>query len=427
MSTTQQGDTSRRKFLKATAAVAAGAAVATRIGVLPRAYAEGTDEIRIGQVGCGGRGTGALVQALKAAPNVKLVALADLFEDRLKRTRDEAEKKEQKVDPANCFLGLDAYEKLLALKDVNYVILATPPGFRSLHIKAAIKAGKSIFAEKPVCVDGPTARECLEAYEEAQTKKLSIVCGTQRRHSFSYRETAKRIQDGAIGNIVLGRAYWNQGDLWSVEKNEKMTDLEWQMRNWLYFTWLSGDHIVEQHVHNIDVINWFVNAHPKSALSLAGRQVRTEPKFGHIFDHFATEFEYENGALMLSMARQIDSCNNNVGEYVSGTKGKAQNMAIRDDKGGVIWKFEGKDCDHYTQEHTDLIAAIRKGEPLNELKTCAESCLTAIMGRMSAYTGQKITWEQALNSKEKLMPEKLAWDMKLPVPPVAMPGITEFK
>ncbi|MCY3022753.1 MAG: Gfo/Idh/MocA family oxidoreductase [Planctomycetota bacterium] len=420
-----QAGNPRRDFLKA-AAVAAGAVVATQLPALPKAYAEGADEIRIGQVGCGGRGTGAMMQALKAAPNVKLVALADVFQGPLDRVKQAAEKVGQEVAADHCFLGFDAYQKLLALPEVNYVILASPPGFRALHLKAAVKAGKHIFAEKPVCVDGPTARQCLEAYEEATAKKLSIVCGTQRRHSQAYRETVQRVRDGAIGEIVAGRAYWMQGDLASVARTEKMTDLEWQIRNWWYFLWLSGDHIVEQHVHNIDVINWYMDAHPKSAVSLAGRQVRVEPRFGHIYDHFVTEFEYETGAFMLSMCRQIEGCHNNESENVIGRKGRAQNMAIRDEKGGVIWKFEGKAKDPYTQEHTDLIESIRKGEPLNELKTCTESCLTAIMGRMSAYTGQKIAWDQALNSKQKLMPDKLEWDMKLPVPPVAVPGTTEF-
>jgi predicted dehydrogenase len=313
---------------------------------------------------------------------------------------------------------------------VNNVILATPPGFRPSHIKAAVEAGKNIFTEKPVAVDGPGVRLCLQAYEEAKSKGLGIAAGTQRRHQKGYLETMQRIKDGAIGQIVAARCYWNQGSLWNKGRQQSWSDMEWQLRNWLYFTWLSGDHIVEQHVHNIDVVNWALGMTPTRAVGMGGRQSRTAPEYGHIFDHFAIDFEYENGVHNMSMCRQIDNCEGNVSEFLVGTKGTCY---LRGDnnrfimKGETNWTFDRKSAttSPYVQEHKDLVESIRAGKPINELKNVAESTLSAIMGRMSAYTGKAITWKMALDSKENLVPEKLAFG-SLPVPPVAMPGQTEF-
>ena len=301
---------------------------------------------------------------------------------------------------------------------------ATPPGFRPIHLKAAVEAGKNIFTEKPVAVDGPGIRAVLEVYERAKAKNLAIGAGTQRRHQTGYLETMKLIHDGQIGDIVAARCYWNQGGLWKKDRQPGWSDLEWQMRNWLYFTWLSGDHITEQHVHNLDVVNWAMGAHPVSALGLGGRQSRTDPAYGHIFDHFAVDYEYENGMHLMSMCRQIVGADNNVSEALAGTKGSCQvnRYTITGEKG---WRFRGEDNNPYVQEHADLIASIRAGQPINELKNVAESTLTAIMGRMSTYTGKQVTWEKALNSKERLMPEKLEWG-PMSVPPVAIPGQTEL-
>jgi predicted dehydrogenase len=381
----------------------------------------------VGLIGCGGRGTGALSDVLKAAEGVKLAAMGDLFKDRLEQSRKSIAKQLGDlpgVPDDRCFSGFDAFEKVLAT-DANYIILATPPGFRPQHLKAAVAAGKHVFTEKPVAVDGAGIRQCLAVYEQAKSKGLAIAAGTQRRHQTGYVETIKRIHDGAIGEIVAARCYWNQGSLWKRDRQKEWTDLEWQLRNWLYFTWLSGDHIVEQHVHNLDVINWAMRAHPVRAVGMGGRQSRTDPAYGHIFDHFAIDYEYENGVHLMSMCRQVDGCEKSVSEALTGAKGSCQahRYSIA---GATQWRLaREQDNQPYVQEHTDLIASIRAGKPMNELKTVAESTLTAIMGRMSAYTGKAVTWEQALNSKEKLAPEKLAWG-PIPVPPVAIPGSTEL-
>lgn len=412
---------SRRDFLK-TSAAAVGTTIASHISVIPGAYAAGSDVIKVGLIGCGGRGTGAAQDVLRSAEGVKLIAMADVFKDHLYDKRKTLmEKFAGKVDVPEdrCFTGFDAYKKLLAT-DVNYVILATPPGFRPMHLEAAVAAGKNIFTEKPVGVDGPGIRLVLKTYEAALAKGLGIAAGTQRRHQTGYIATMQQIHDGAIGDIAMARAYWNQGGLWIKPRQAEWSDMEWQLRNWLYFTWLSGDHIVEQHVHNLDVINWAMRSHPAGAVGMGGRQARTDPAYGHIYDHFAIDYEYENGMHMMSMCRQIPGADGNVSEALHGTKGFCQ-VNKYTITGGKPWRFSGKDNTPYVQEHTDLIASLRAGKPINELKQVAESTLTAIMGRMSAYTGKAITWEQALNSTESLMPAKLEWG-PLPVPPVAIPG-----
>lgn len=412
----------RRDFLKTTAASAGSAAL---LGAVPSVHAAGSDVIKVGLIGCGGRGTGAAENCLTSSPNVKLVAVADAFKDRLQGSLSHLKKSmgdKVEVKDDYCFVGLDAYKKLLAT-EVNYVILATPPGFRPIHIEAAVAAGKNIFTEKPVGVDGPGIRKVLAAYEEAKKKNLGIAAGTQRRHQKGYIETIQKLHDGAIGDIVAGRCYWNQGSLWNRDKGS-LPDLEWQIRNWLYFTWLSGDHICEQHVHNLDVINWVLKAHPVRAVGMGGRQVRTGPEFGQIFDHFAIDYEYPNGVHVLSMCRQINGCENSVSEAVMGTKGSCQVNSYRIKAGQQNIGFKGPDNQPYVQEHADLIQSLRDGKPINELKNVAESTLTAIMGRMSAYTGKAVAWDKALNSRDDTMPKDLAFDMKLAVPPVAVPGKT---
>jgi myo-inositol 2-dehydrogenase/D-chiro-inositol 1-dehydrogenase len=314
---------------------------------------------------------------------------------------------------------------VLAMDDVNYVVLATPPGFRPWHIKAAVAAGKNIFAEKPVGVDGPGIRSVLEACEQAKSKGLHIGVGTQRRHHSGYLATLKRIHDGAIGQITGARCYWNQGPIWVHPRQQGWSDMEWQLRNWYYFTWLCGDHIVEQHVLNLDVVNWATGSHPLRAAGLGGRQVRTGPEYGNIYDHFSVDYEYPNGVHVASYCRQMPSCQNNVSEALVGTKGfcQADRYSIT---GEVSWRYEGKRNLPYIQEHTDLIAAIRSDTPYNELQGVAESTLSAILGRMVAYTGAEITWDQALNSNESLMPAKLEWDAPLAIAPVAVPGQTKL-
>lgn len=428
---------SRRDFIK-TGAVAGGA-LAANLTMLANVHADGSDEIKIGLIGCGGRGSGAADNALHAAPHVKVYAMGDAFKDRLegchktltnlaaKDTRITELGNSVDVPPERRFVGLDAFEKVIN-SGANYIILATPPGFRPIHLAAAVSAGKNIFTEKPVATDSTGIRSVLNTYELAKSKNLAIGAGLQRRHQAGYIETINRLHDGAIGDVVAGRCYWNQGALWVHPRQPGWSDLEYQLRNWYQFPWLCGDHIVEQHVHNLDVINWVVDAHPVSAIGMGGRQVRTGPEYGEIFDHFAVDYEYPDGVHVLSMCRQIPGCANSVSEAVQGTRGNCQVNAYTYEastlKGKKTWNRgrRNADVDPYVQEHTDLIASIRAGKPYNELKSVAESTLTAIMGRMSTYTGKKVTWDKALSSKENLMPASLAWNMSLPEPPIAVPG-----
>jgi len=415
---------SRRDFVKHSAAAVAASSL-----VLPAVHANGSDQIRVGVIGCGGRGSGAAGNVLESAENVKLVALGDAFPDRMAECRKKLEKYAEKaaVPEDRCFTGLDAFEKVLA-SDANYIVLSTPPAFRPQHLRAAVNAGKNIFTEKPLAVDGAGIRSVLETYELAKSKGLAIGTGTQRRHQLGYLEAMKRIDGGAIGEIVAARCYWNQGSLWKRDRQESWSDVEWQLRNWLYFTWLSGDHIVEQHVHNLDVMNWALHSHPLRAVGMGGRQVRTDVAYGHIFDHFAIDFEYPNEVHVMSMCRQIDGCEKSVSEALVGTQGQCVTSANAryTIAGKKTWSLDPKiEKNPYVVEHTDLIAAIRAGKPYNELKQTAESTLTAIMGRMSTYTGKAVTWEQALNSQEALVPEHLAFG-PMPTPAVPIPGQTKL-
>jgi predicted dehydrogenase len=433
---TEDAQGSRRDFLKTTAVAAAGAALTT--GLLPGGvHAAGSDAIKVGLIGCGGRGNGALKDVLLAAPGVTVVALADAFRDKLDHCRkdlvnslanlDEVKQLGNKVDVPEdrCYVGLDAYERLIKDSGANYIMLATPPGFRPTHLEAAVAAGKNIFTEKPVATDVAGIRKVLAAYDEAQKKGLHIVAGTQRRHDAPYIETIKRIHDGAIGEVRGGHCHWDQGILWRVPRMPGWGDLEAQMRNWYNYTWLCGDHIVEQHVHNLDVINWAIGSHPVKALGF-GFRTRTDPDYGHIYDFFSVGYEYPGGVLIWSSCRQIKGCEHNISETVVGSKGVSQvNSHKINDKSVVSRRGAQKRPTAYVQEHTDLIASIRKGEPINELKNVAESTLTAIIGRMSAYSGQPVTWDWALkDSKEDLMPKSLSWEMALKMPPVAIPGKT---
>jgi predicted dehydrogenase len=350
-----------------------------------------------------------------------------MFQDHLDSAKSNLQKQggdKFDVSSDRCFTGFDAYKQVIG-SGVDLVILATPPGFRPMHLEAAIEAGKHVFTEKPVGVDGPGIRKVLAAAEEARKKGLAVVAGTQRRHQAGYIESMKRIHDGELGDLTSARCYWNQGSLWMKPRESNWSDMEWQIRNWLYFTWLSGDHICEQHVHNLDVVNWAMKGHPVRAVGMGGRQVRTSPDYGNIFDHFAIDYEYENGAHCMSMCRQIPGCEGNVSEAVVGTKGSWDSKRYTFETNGKRSRVQLKEVNPYDQEHIDLIASIRDGRPLNELRTVAESTLTAIMGRMSAYTGKAVTWDDALNSKEDLLPKDLRMG-PLETPPVAVPGQTEL-
>jgi len=412
---------SRRDFIKTSAAASLAAAIPAGLGL----YAAGSDTIRIGVIGCGGRGTGAAIDAVNSSPGVEILALFDPFQDRIESSLKKLREKVPaavKVSPDRCFTGLDGYHKLLAIKDINYIVTAAPPGFRPIHLKAAVEAGKNVFMEKPVAVDPVGIRSVIASSALAEQKGLAIVAGTQRRHQKKYLEIMKRVHDGAIGELVGGQCYWNQGDLWVIKKTPQMTDMEWQCRNWLYFSWTSGDHIVEQHVHNIDVMNWAFRSNPVKVMGMGGRQVRTAPEYGNIFDHFAVEFEYPNGVRVMSMCRQTAGCAERVEEKIVGTKGHA--FGYGEIGGANPWKFEADEPNPYVIEHADLIAAIRAGKPLNEGKRVAESTLCAIMGRMSAYTGRAIGWDWAMNaSKLDLSPAKYEFGPN-PVDPVAVPGQT---
>ncbi len=411
----------RREFVKtATAASLAAALPGARV------FAAGSDAIKVGVIGCGGRGTGAALDCLKADPAVEIVAMGDLVPDRLQRSLDTLTKEfaaRVKVPPDRRFTGFDSHVKVCACPDVNLIVTAAPPGFRPIHLKAAVEAGKHVFMEKPVAVDPVGVRSVIASSDLAKKKGLAIVAGTQRRHQRRYLEMMKRIEDGQIGDIVAAQCYWNQGDLWVVERTPQMTEMEWQCRNWLYFTWLSGDHIVEQHVHNIDVINWAMGKMPVNVMGMGGRQVRTAPKFGNIYDHFSIEYEYPDGVRVMSMCRQTKGCAERVEERIVGTKGVAWSSGKI--TGERPWTFEGDEQPSpYVQEHIDLIASIRNGTPLNEGRQIAESTMCAIIGRMSAYTGRAMSWEWAMKSSMlDLSPAKYEFGPN-PVDPVAMPGTT---
>ncbi|MBC8873096.1 MAG: Gfo/Idh/MocA family oxidoreductase [Planctomycetes bacterium] len=442
-------DSSRRRFLKHTSLGLVGAAAAAELPFVHAAEAATDIEVKIGLIGCGGRGTGATLDAVGAATkviypqsgyhtedvaegakiekkNIKVVALADLFEDRLDRCNQQLARLGIDVPKKTCFTGFDAYKKLVAVPEVNYVILATPPHFRPMQLKAAVEAGKHVFMEKPGAVDVPGVRMVMEAGEIAKQKGVGIAAGTQRRHMKSYQETIKRIQDGAIGEIVYAKCYWNGGQIWVIDRKEGWSDVEWQLRNWNYFTWLSGDHIVEQHVHNLDIMNWVLGTHPVRAVSgLGGRQVRIGDRHGHIFDHFAVEFEYPGGISMFSQSRQINGCRGMVGEAIVGTDGTSNCKDRIEPNEGERWRFRERESSAYKKEHEDLIASIRAGNPINEAQAVAESTMTGIIGREAVYSGQAVEWDAAMKSTTRLGPEEYKFG-PYPIPPVAMPGKYKF-
>lgn len=404
----QSRTTSRRNFIKNSSLLVVGGAVASQLSVAQAAHAYGSDEIKIGLIGCGGRGTGAAGQAMNTEGRTKLVAMADAFEDQLTASlRGLSSHYGDKVDvpKERQFAGFDAYQKVLET-DCDLVILATPPGFRPLHFEAAVKAGKHIFMEKPVAVDAPGVRKVLEATRQAKEKNLAVAVGLQRRHEPAYVETIKRLQDGAIGDMIFARAYWNGAGVWVKERQKNQSEMEYQMRNWYYFNWLCGDHIVEQHIHNLDVINWLKNGYPVTAQGQGGRQVRVGKEYGEIYDHHMIEFTYADGFKMLSQCRHIPACWDSVSEHVHGTKGTSDISAalIRNAAGERVWSYGRGGRDGHQQEHHDLFAILRKGEIPNEGEWGALSTMTAIFGRMATYSGQELSWNDALNSNLVISP-----------------------
>jgi predicted dehydrogenase len=400
-------------------------------------FAAGASErIKVGIIGCGGRGTGAAMDAINASPDVVIAAMGDVFPDQLEwsmgRLKEKAPADRLVVTPETTFTGLDSFEKVVTT-EVDYVILAAPPFFRPRQLKAAIEAGKHVFTEKPVAVDPVGVRSVIATSELAASKGLAIVAGTQRRHQNHYLEIMKRVHGGDIGELVAGQCYWNMGALWVQRAAmnwanrivKGWSDMEWQIRNWLFTGWCGGDHIVEQHVHNLDVMNWAFGAHPVKATGMGGRAARTGPQYGNIFDHFAVDYEYPNGARVMSMCRQTAGAAENVSERVVGTKGFTySDSADGYIKGANPWSTEETSPNPYVAEHADLIASIRAGKPLNEGRQVAESCLTAIMGRMSAYTGRALSWDWVMNaSKLDLTPPHMEFK-ELPPLEVPIPGQT---
>ena len=426
----------RKDFIKSSS-ILTGATIAS-VSPVSSVFAAGSDVIKVALIGCGGRGTGAAFDAMESGQNLKIVALADAFQDAVDKAYDTLKKKYgDKIDVPDTrkYVGFDAYKA--AIKDADVVLLTTPPGFRPIHFEEAVKAGKHIFMEKPVAVDIPGVRKVLEAAAEAKRKKLNVVVGLQRRYQKNYRETIQRIQDGAIGDIVSGQVFWNSGGVWVRPRKPSQTEMEYQMRNWYYFNWLCGDHIVEQHVHQLDVANWVKGKYPVSIQGTASRAHRTGKEYGEIYDNFSMELTYDDGSVIFSQCRHFEGINNKVDEAFQGTKGRAYLSAgnqglLYDWKGNEIFKYQSQnDPNPYRNEHVELFAAIAKGDyKFDNAEYGAYSTLTGIIGRLAGYTGQVIKWNKALESNISLMPEKFAWDANPKVLPdangnypVAVPGL----
>jgi len=426
----EKRDFTRRTFIGAMAAVGAGAVLASCKKTYPPMkfvdVAPDGQALKAGLIGCGDRGTGAAVNFLKAGPNLKVVALGDVLKDRIDKCRaDLVAKSNNPVSDDHCFVGFDAYKKVLET-DVDLVLCATPPHFRPLHFDAAVEAKKHCFLEKPVAVDAPGVRSVLATGQKASAYNLCVVTGTQRRHDRAYQETYNRVSHGAIGQIVGACARWNQSQLWYAPKKKGWSDMEAMIRDWVNWRWLSGDHICEQHVHNLDTVLWFTGMNPTKVTGCGGRAQRVT---GDQYDHFVLQFSYPNGGILESMCRQIDGCTNDVSEYVVGTEGYTNcKNTIFDLKNQVVWKYqeEGQEpgktkFNPYDQEHVDLVTAIRTNQPINEAEHVAHATLTAVMGRTAAYTGKEVTWEEIMDSQERLGPTEYAMGpvpikVEIPVP-----------
>lgn len=453
-STEVSSTASRRSFLQ-TASAASVSAAWLAAPLQAQAFAAGTDAVKVALVGCGNRGSGAAAQALSTGMNVKLWAMADAFPDRLddslhalqvggKVGRYNIEKGKGfgdliDVSPDRRFVGLDAFRKAIDCGS-DVVILTGPPGFRPQHFEYAVKAGKHVFMEKPVATDPAGIHRVLAAAEEAKRKNLKVAVGLQRHHDANYVEGVKRIHDGEIGRVVTMRVYWNSGPPAKTPiPKENMTELEYQVRNWYFFNWLSGDHICEQHIHNIDVGNWVKQAHPIKAEGMGGRQVRTGKEYGNIFDHHAVEYTYADGTKMMSSCRQMPGCRNTVNEFVEASEGSAELGSQRPSmtkNGAIIWqaarKKPGEAVSPYQVEHNVWLDAIINNKPHNEAEYGAMSTMTAILGRMATYSGQVIQWDEALASKKVLTTDAESWETPAPVQPrpdgsyeIALPGVTK--
>jgi predicted dehydrogenase len=411
----------------------AGAAVAGGLSVVRSAHAAGADEIKVALIGCGGRGIGAAAQCLNVPDRIKLVAVADAFQDRAEAAAQQLKKQHpDKVDlPRDrVFAGLEAYQQAIA-SGADLVLLCTPPGFRPEQYRAAVAAGKHVFMEKPVCVDAPGFRSVMETNRAADQKRLKVVVGLNIRHDPRFSETVRRIHDGAVGPVQFLRAYGNNAGVWVRPRKPGQTEMEYQMRNWYYFVWLSGDLNVEQHVHMLDLANWANGEkHPVEANGMGGRQVRRGKEVGHIFDHHFVEYTYEDGSKLFSQSRHIPNCWSAGEVDVHGLQGTAN----CDGKivGPNAWEYAGPKVIGHQQEHVDLIKAIRDDMPHNEGYYGATSSFTAILGRMATYSGHVVRWDDAVAKGRNEMPAKLAWDAEPPVLPdkdgsyehaVAVPGV----
>jgi predicted dehydrogenase len=441
---------SRRDFMKQTSMLAGGLATLPLVSEAGNFFNSNVDDaIKVVLIGCGGRGTGACMQAMLSKQNVKLVAMADVFRDRLDDcykalTVDDLSditgtpgniKDKIAVTDETKFVGFDAYLKAIPLADV--VILTTPPGFRPIHFEEAVKQNKHIFMEKPVATDPAGIKKVLEIAQIAKQKKLNVVVGLQRHYQNSYRELLKKYKEGMIGDFISAQAWWNSEGVWMNPRQAGQTEMEYQLRNWYYFNWICGDHIVEQHIHNIDVINWFKGGYPVKAQGMGGREVRKGKDYGEIFDHHYVEFTYADGSILNSQCRHIKGTWQKVDEQIIGTKGTifCGNMNIVDRKGKVLYQFDkSKENNPYQSEHDELFAAIAKGEyKFADAENGAKSTMTSILGRLATYTGNIVEWDAALNSGLSLQPTRYAWDADMPVKPdanglypVAVPGSTKF-
>jgi len=418
---------SRRRFLQESSAVIAGGTLAATLGAARSVHAAGSDVIKVGLIGCGGRGSGAAMNAIRAGKDIRIVALGDAFQSQLDHCRGVLARQSTEqfvVDDEHCFVGFDAYQKVID-SDIDVVILATPPHFRPAQLRAAIDAGKHVFCEKPIAVDPTGVRSVLETTERARDNGLTIVSGLCWRYDYGVRATMQQIQEGAIGDILAVQENYLTGPLWHRGRQPDWSEMEYQMRNWMYFTWLSGDHIVEQHVHSLDKALWLMGDQPPArCFGLGGRQVRTDEKWGHIYDHFAVCYEWPGGQKMFSYTRQMADCHNDVEDYVLGTKGRAEVLANKVD-GETKWRYAGAKPSMYDVEHKELFEALRDGRTINNGQYMSYSTLLAIMGREACYTGKSITWEEALHSPQDLSPAAYTWG-DVPTPDIAIPGRTRF-
>jgi myo-inositol 2-dehydrogenase/D-chiro-inositol 1-dehydrogenase len=432
---------SRRDFLRTSSALTAGASLVGGLSIARSGHAAGDEELKACLIGCGGRGQGAIRDFLGTAEKLKVVAVADAFEGNAKGAAAGLRKDDEfksKVDIAEdrVFWGLDAYQKAIAA-GVDVVVLAAPPGFRPIHYKAAVEAGKHVFMEKPCCIDAPGYRSLLETNKLADEKGLKVGVGLQRRHEARYVETIKKIHDGALGKLLYQRAYWNGGGVWVRRREPGQTEMQYQVNNWYYFVWLSGDHICEQHIHNLDVANWVFDkahdprsAHPVEANGMGGRQVRKGKDVGQIYDHHAVEFTYADGSKVFSQCRHIPDTWSPVSEYAVGAVGESN--CAGHISGENKWDFSGPNPGPYQQEHKDLVRAIRNGEKYNEGWLGASSSFTSVLGRMATYSGQIVKWDEAVEKGPDEMPKAFTWDAETPIKPgpdgsyehaVAVPGI----